>query len=123
MIRAIKFVSIPVQDQDRALRFYTEKLGFKLVSDQPFDGKQRWIEMEIPGAETEVVLFTPEGHETRVGSMINLAWVSDDVQKTYDIYLENGVEFLSPPEQMPWGTMALFKDSEGNMHCISQDTR
>ena len=64
MIRQIKFVSVPVKDQDVALKFWIEKMGLKVATDQPFDGKQRWIELMIPGAETGLVLFTPEGHET-----------------------------------------------------------
>ncbi len=44
MISHIKFVSVPVRDQNRALDFYTEKLGFTIITDQPFDEKQRWIE-------------------------------------------------------------------------------
>jgi len=51
MIRGIKFTSIPVRDQEKALKFYTEKLGFQIMTDQAF-GKQRWIELGIPGAET-----------------------------------------------------------------------
>ena len=57
MIRGVKFASIPVTDQDRALAFYTEKLGFRLLTDQPFNVKQRWIELGISGTETRVVLF------------------------------------------------------------------
>jgi catechol 2,3-dioxygenase-like lactoylglutathione lyase family enzyme len=57
MIRGIKFASVPVSDQDRALAFYTEKLGFRLVTDQPFNDSQRWIELAIPGADTRLVLF------------------------------------------------------------------
>src|SRR4029077_7690305 len=57
MIRGMKFVSIPVTDQDRALAFYTEKLGFRVVTDQPYDATQRWIELGVPGADTGVVLF------------------------------------------------------------------
>src|SRR5881392_2146823 len=68
MIKHLKFVSIPVRDQNRALEFYTEKLGFTIITDQPFDGKQRWIELRIPKAETRVTLFTPEGQEGRVGT-------------------------------------------------------
>ena len=52
MIRGIKFVGIPVRDQDAALKFYTEMLGFKVTTDQPFNDKQRWIEVKLPGAET-----------------------------------------------------------------------
>ena len=48
MIKQIKFVSIPVADQNRALDFYTDKLGFTIITDQPFDEKQRWIELRIP---------------------------------------------------------------------------
>ena len=43
MIRGIKFACVPTRDQDRALKFYTEKLGFRVMTDQPF-GAQRWIE-------------------------------------------------------------------------------
>ena len=49
MIKAVKFVSIPVKDQNQALDFYTKKLGFTIMTDQPFDGKQRWIELGING--------------------------------------------------------------------------
>jgi catechol 2,3-dioxygenase-like lactoylglutathione lyase family enzyme len=49
VITHVKFVSIPTRDQYKALAFYTEKLGFKLVTDQPHDDKQRWIEMRIGG--------------------------------------------------------------------------
>ena len=49
MIRAIDIVTIPVRDQDTALKFYTEKLGFKVATNQDFgDGKQRWIELLSP---------------------------------------------------------------------------
>jgi len=67
MIRGIKFVGIPVRNQDAALKFYTEKLGFKVVTDQPMTDRQRWIELMIPGAESGLALFTPEGHERRIG--------------------------------------------------------
>ena len=57
MIRGVKFASVPVTDQDRALAFYTEKLGFRLLTDQPFSEKQRWVELGISGTETRIVLF------------------------------------------------------------------
>ncbi len=71
MITHIKFISVPVNDQDRALAFYTEKLGFTIITDQPFDEHQRWIELRIPKAETRVVLFTPDGDKARVGTFMN----------------------------------------------------
>jgi catechol 2,3-dioxygenase-like lactoylglutathione lyase family enzyme len=79
MIKGIKFVGIPVSDQDKALEFYTKKLGFSITTDQPFNDKQRWIELKVPGADTGVVLFTPEGHEDRVGTFHSISfWTSID---------------------------------------------
>src|SRR5881394_2284853 len=121
MIRQIKFVSIPVADQNRALDFYTEKLGFTIITDQPFDEKQRWIELRIPKAETRVVLFTAEGDEKRIGSFMNMSYTCDDIDKTYEPLKNRGVEFEGPPQKQPWGTYAMFKDSEGNRFVVSSD--
>ena len=121
MIKQLKFVSIPVNDQNRALDFYTDKLGFTIITDQPFDEKQRWIELRIPKAETRVVLFTPEGDEKRIGSFMNMSYACDDIDKTYEELKKRGVEFEGPPQKQPWGTYAMFKDSEGNRFVVSSD--
>jgi predicted enzyme related to lactoylglutathione lyase len=115
MIKGIKFVNIPVADQGRALKFYTEKLGFTINTDQAMGpGGQRWIELRIPGAETLVTLFTPPGHESRVGTFVPLSLWADDVAGTYETLKSRGVEFLAPPKKEQWGTSVIFKDSEGN---------
>jgi catechol 2,3-dioxygenase-like lactoylglutathione lyase family enzyme len=119
MIRGIKFVSVPVTDQDRALQFFIEKLGFKVATDQPFNGKQRWIELLIPGAETGLVLFTPDGHEDRIGSFQPLSFISDDAFATAKTLKERGVEFASEPKKESWGTSAIFKDPDGNQDVLS----
>jgi catechol 2,3-dioxygenase-like lactoylglutathione lyase family enzyme len=119
MIKAVKFVSIPVNDQDQALGFYTKKLGFQILTDQPFGGGQRWIELCIPGGETRVVLFTPEGHETRIGTFSNITFMSDNVEKTYEEMSARGVAFEQPPKKEHWGTSAIFKDLDGNVFVLS----
>jgi predicted enzyme related to lactoylglutathione lyase len=119
MIRQVNFVGIPVRDQDKALTFYRDKLGFKVKTDQPFNDKQRWIELKIPNAETAVVLFTPEGQEDRIGSFFNGAFACDSVEKTYEEYKSRGVEFLQPPKTEPWGTSSIFKDVDGNTFVLS----
>jgi predicted enzyme related to lactoylglutathione lyase len=118
MIKGIKFISIPVHDQDRALAFYTEKLGFRVSTDQPFDGKQRWIELSIPGAPTGVVLFTMEGG-IQPGKQLNLSFWSDDVESTFQTLKSRGVEFTAEPKKETWGTSAIFKDTEGNIFVLS----
>jgi catechol 2,3-dioxygenase-like lactoylglutathione lyase family enzyme len=101
MIRGIKFACVPVRDQDQSLKFFTEKLGFRVMTDQPF-GKQRWIELGIPGADSQIVLFTP-----------------DDVFATAKVLKSKGVEFELEPKKESWGTTSVFKDVDGNQFVLS----
>ena len=117
MIRGVKFVSIAVTDQDRALAFYTEKLGFRLLTDQPFSAEQRWIELGIPGADTRVVLFRlSENHNP---GQSNVTFWSDDVEATARDLKSKGVEFVMHPKRQEWGTAAIFKDIDGNRFVLS----
>ena len=119
MIKRIKFIGIAVGDQDRALDFYTQKLGFRILTDQQFTPAQRWIELSIHGTETGVALFTPPGHEDRVGTFVNTSWEVDNVERTYEELLAKGVEFTGAPVKQPWGTSVIMKDSEGNSIVLS----
>jgi catechol 2,3-dioxygenase-like lactoylglutathione lyase family enzyme len=119
MIRGIKFVGIPVRDQDAALKFYTEKLGCKVVTDQPFTVKQRWIELLIPGAESGLALFTPEGHEKRIGEFQSVSFWCDDVFATAKVLKSKGVQFAVEPKTEVWGSTAIFKDADGNQFVLS----
>jgi len=113
MIRGVKFTSVPVADQDRALAFYTEKLGFRLLTDQPFSEDQRWIELGIPGADTRIVLFRfDEG--MKPGSQMNITFWSDDVEATVRDMKSKGVDIVMEPKREDWGTAAAFKDIDGN---------
>jgi catechol 2,3-dioxygenase-like lactoylglutathione lyase family enzyme len=119
MIRGVKLVSIPVKDQDVSLQFYTEKLGFRIATDQPFNGKQRWIELQIPGADTSLALFTPDGHEDRIGGFQPMTFWCDDVFATAKALRSKGVELSVEPRKEVWGTMAIFKDPDGNEFVLS----
>jgi catechol 2,3-dioxygenase-like lactoylglutathione lyase family enzyme len=113
MIKGVKFASIPVSNQDRALAFYTEKLGFRLLTDQPFSEEQRWIELGIPGADTRVVLFK-FGESLKPGSQMNITFWADDVEATARELKSKGVQFIMEPKREEWGTAAAFKDVDGN---------
>jgi predicted enzyme related to lactoylglutathione lyase len=119
MITHVKFVSIPSSDQDRALAFWTDKVGFTLMTDQPFDERQRWIELSVADSATRFVLFTPEGDEGRIGGVFNGALACDDLDATYRQLSERGVEFVEPPKKTPWGGFAIFKDPDGNRFVLS----
>jgi predicted enzyme related to lactoylglutathione lyase len=114
MFKRIKFVGIPVRDQDRALAFWTKNFGLQIATDQPMGNGQRWIELKIPGAQTGFALFTPPGHEERIGTFQNLSLEFDDVEAAYRELSARGVEFEQPPRKEQWGTSAIFKDPDGN---------
>lgn len=118
MIRGVKFATIPVADQDEALAFYTEKLGFRLLTDQPYNDKQRWIELGISGTETRVVLFRFDDG-LQPGTKMNITFWADDVERTVGELESKGVEFVMKPQKADWGTAASFKDLDGNTFVIS----
>lgn len=119
MIKAIKFATIPVLDQDRALEFYTKKLGFRVITDSPFDGTTRWIELGIPRAETRVVLFTSPGYESVIGQFQNITFMADNVEATVKELKARGVTFTQDPRKADWGTSAVFRDVDGNLFALS----
>lgn len=123
MIRGIKFVGVPVRNQDAALRFFTEQLGFEVVTDQPFTPTQRWIEVAIPGAETGLALFTPPGQEDRIGKFQSLSFWCADVAATAAALKAKGVSFSQDPKTESWGTSAIFQDPDGNSYVLSSRGR
>ena len=119
MITHVKFITIPTREQDRALAFYTEKLGFKVITDQPHDdsSSQRWIELRVGTSDTRVVLFgrsADDGGHQFYGTL-----ACDNVERTYQELVARGVTFLSPPKKEPWGTFATFEDPDGNHFVLS----
>jgi catechol 2,3-dioxygenase-like lactoylglutathione lyase family enzyme len=119
MIRGIKFVNIPVTNQDAALAFYTEKLGFEILSDQPFSPEQRWLELGIPGAETRLVLFTTDANRESIGKPQPLTFWTAKIEETYQELQRRGVSFRKAPTVQPWGSFAIFEDQDGNQFVLS----
>ena len=118
MIKGIKFIGVPVRDQQRALEFYTQALGFRVITDQPFNDDQRWIELGIGRSGAGVTLFTPPGHESRIGTFTGISFVADDVKATYRELAAKGVKFVQEPTEADWGTSAIFADPDGNQFVL-----
>jgi len=114
MLKRVKFVGIAVRDQDKALAFWTQVMGFQVATDQPMGDGKRWIEVKIPGAQTGLALFTPPGQEARIGTFHGISFAADDVERTYQELSARGVEFVQPPRKESWGTSCIFKDPDGN---------
>ena len=124
MITKVKIVSITVSDQQKALEFYTEKLGFTLKTDQPMgdDKGTRWIELALPEGGAIVNLFPPQSADAKIGGFSNILFTTNDVQKTYEELKARGVEFTEPPTEQHWGTYCIFADPDDNRFVLSSNT-
>ena len=110
MISHVKFVAIPTADQDRALKFWTEAVGCRVLTDQPTGDARRWIELRIGSSDTRVVL-SPYGTP---GGPFAGAFACDNVEQTYKELSARGVQFITAPTKQHWGTYAIFQDPDGN---------
>ncbi|MCY4064343.1 MAG: VOC family protein [Chloroflexi bacterium] len=126
MINRVGTVSIFVEDQDRAKAFYTEKLGMECTADNELwpGADSRWLSVKPAGAETEIVLYkfdeNWEHYRSTFQQSQSLTLQSEDIDETYHLYKERGVEFLGEPETQFWGRFVMMKDSEGNTLILVQ---
>jgi uncharacterized glyoxalase superfamily protein PhnB len=129
MLKALSYVNVWVNDQDEALAFYTEKLGFELRDDVtvPEMGNFRWLTVGVPGQDVALALMAVPGppvfdEETRdqlqalvsKGAAGGLFFTTEDVHGTFEELKRRGVEFQQEPTQQPYGVDAGFRDSSGN---------
>jgi uncharacterized glyoxalase superfamily protein PhnB len=127
-----------VQDQDEALAFWTEKVGFEVRADvtMPEMGDFRWLTVGMPGQdEVSVVLMAIPGEPvmdaatqaqvndlTAKGFAGTVFLTTDDCQAEYERLVSRGVEFSETPEERPYGIDAGFRDPSGNAIRLTQVT-
>jgi lactoylglutathione lyase len=121
---SVKQLIVPVDDQERAKRFWVEQMGFELTSDETL-GDERWIEVSPPGQVLTLVLSRREPHEIRHEAPEHLPhsaifFTCDDLEKTYQELSERGVKFAVRPEKQPFGWWSMFEDQEGTRFALGQ---
>ncbi|MEC6816178.1 VOC family protein [Photobacterium toruni] len=105
-------VSIPVTDQNQALQFYRDVLGFEVIRDHAESQQARWVQLVPKGAETTISLVKPfAGMEA--GGVQGLVVQTHDIQSTYQELSSRGVA-LSEIITMMEGRFATFNDPDGN---------
>ena len=126
----INLSSIMVNDQDKALKFYTEKLGFNKKTDLSV-GEYRWLTVTSPDgpAGVELVLepmaFPPAREYQKAlyeAGIPIIAFLSDDIKTEYQILKQRGVIFRSEPRTLGTITSVLFEDTCGNLINLVQPT-
>jgi catechol 2,3-dioxygenase-like lactoylglutathione lyase family enzyme len=116
-------VIVPVSDQDRALEFYVDKLGFEKRTDVPYGEGDRWVEVAPAGAATTIALVLPRegdptGIETRIG------FTTEDIDADHEHLRSQGVDVDEAVMRMgdPVPPMFFFRDQDGNSSLIVQRT-
>lgn len=133
MIQRISHTNIYVLDQDAALDFYVNKLGFEVRDDHTMDNGFRWLTV---GAKTQpdlnLILMKVDGPNLKPevsrtlrdllerGIMSGGALHTSDCHKTYEELSAKGVEFIQPPEDRFYGIEALMKDNSGNWFSVTE---
>ena len=120
-----------IADEDAALTWYRDVLGFVVCEDQVFGPGMRWITVSPaqPG-DVQIVLQKPNpamhgeaiaaAMQQRIGQGTMTVLETDDCQGDFAQLSARGVHFSDPPSQMPWGISAVFQDPDGNSYNLLQ---
>jgi predicted enzyme related to lactoylglutathione lyase len=135
MLNQLANVQVWVNDQEEALAFYTDKLGFEVREDVtvPELGNFRWLSVAVPGQDVAIVLMAVPGapvfdDETRQqildllakGASGGLFFTTEDCRASYEELASRGVEFTQEPTEQPYGVDAGFRDPSGNQFRMVQ---
>ena len=116
-------VAVPVSDQDAAIAFYTEKLGFNLDADIPVDAHYRWVEVSPPGGGTALAIVPPpQNAPDRIGIDTGVILTTDDIDEAHAELTARGVdadEVARMGDPVP--PMLFFRDQDRNTLLIVEN--
>jgi catechol 2,3-dioxygenase-like lactoylglutathione lyase family enzyme len=120
----LDLITIVVDDYDRAIRFFTDALGFDLVEDSPAttnDGRpKRWVVVRPPDTQTGILLARADGDRqaaavgNQVAGRVGFFLRVNDFDTARERMTAAGVEFVTEPRTEPYGRVAVFVDIAGN---------
>lgn len=108
-------VMVPVNDQDKAIDFYVDTLGFEKRADVPYGEGDRWVEVAPPGGEAAIALVPPRD-SFPAGVMTNISLSTGDAEAVHAHLREQGVDVDDEVMKMggPVPPMFFFRDQDGN---------
>ena len=127
MNRSIVHVTLMVNDYDEALQFYTQKLDFELLEDTQLNENKRWVIVSPKNSNGfSLLLAKAVGKEQKLavgnqtGGRVFLFLNTDNFWRDFDQMKTNGVQFIKPPRNEVYGTVAVFTDIYGNLWDLIQ---
>lgn len=127
----LALIALLVRDYDEALAFYVGKLGFRLVEDSAVpEQNKRWVVIEPPGGGRGAQLLLARAANPaqlarvgdQTGGRVFLFLHTDDIQRDFEAYRAQGIEFVREPTAAPFGMAAVFKDLYGTLWDLVQHT-
>jgi catechol 2,3-dioxygenase-like lactoylglutathione lyase family enzyme len=115
-IAKVGVVVVPVTDEDRAIEFYVDKLGFEKRADVPFGGSYRWVEVAPPGAETTIAIVKPPEGKQAGNTETGIALHTGDIESVHADMKAAGVDVDEEISAMgdPVPPMFWLRDQDGN---------
>lgn len=120
--RAVFQIALVVKDYDEAIHFYTQKLGFHLIEDTKLSETKRWVRI-APSKDADFTLLLAQagnaeqeksiGNQT--GGRVFLFMHTDNLQREYDFFTQNGVKIIREPSEEVFGKVFVFADLYGNL--------
>ena len=127
MIEKIGHITILVKDQDEALRFYSEKLGFKKCQDTMFGEGMRWVTVAPKNQpDLEITFVKADSREKlkslgkQAGDHVFLTLETDNCRRDYEAMKARGVKFIGEPANQSYRTEVVFEDLYGNLFDLIQ---
>jgi catechol 2,3-dioxygenase-like lactoylglutathione lyase family enzyme len=114
----LELVSVPVSDVDRAIAFYSEKVGFNLDHDHHVSDELRFVQLTPPGSACSIALGTGVT-DAAPGSVQGMQLVVSDIHAAHAALLGRGVE-VEDVQEFPWGAFVFFSDPDGNKWAVQE---
>lgn len=122
MKKFIAHIALVVDDYDKAIKFYTEKLKFILIEDTHLSETKRWVILSPngdPGCSLLLAKAANDEQKSRIGNQtggrVFLFLHTDNIKSDYKNLLENNIKIIREPTVENWGTVAVFEDLYGNL--------
>ncbi len=118
----IAHITLIVDDYDKAIEYYTNKLNFTLVEDTVLSDMKRWVLVAPKGSTECSLLLAKASNEKQIsrigdqtGGRVFLFLVTDDFHRDYQNLINKGINIIRPPIVEIYGTVAVFEDLYGNL--------